>query len=102
MGTLFNDGKKPVNKITISKGGDHGERSISPNPEAPRRSFAQPSPVAETTVEPKEHASAQDQVEAVERHTTRATTPATTPAVKPEAKPSQGRESKRDDDNDAN
>lgn len=75
MGTQFKDGDKPENRITISQGrvvppsvDDRGNR---PQPkaeaeEAPARSFAQPNPLLPPRkVEPKAHASAQEEAEAL-------------------------------------
>lgn len=66
MGTQFEDGKKPKNRITISKSGEGDARHIDPDSGKTDRSFAQPNPaVTQREVEPKAHASAQDQVEAL-------------------------------------
>lgn len=71
MGTIFEDGKKPQNNITISKGGV-AERKINPNTGETDRSFAQPNPnVPQRKVEPKAHASAQEEVEALNENSTK-------------------------------
>jgi hypothetical protein len=70
MGTRFTQGDKPDNEITISKGGDVPARKIKPETGETNRSFAQPSPTAETKpLTPRTHASAQEEVEAIRRNT---------------------------------
>jgi len=76
MGTIFNQGDKPKNNMTISKGGA-AEHIIGPNGKTDR-SFAQPNPaMPPRAVEAKAHASAQDEVEALTKNSTagRAYTP---------------------------
>lgn len=71
MGTTYSDGQKPKNRITISKGGDVPARSVDPETGRQDRSFAQPNPsVPQREVEPKAHASAQDEVEALNENST--------------------------------
>jgi hypothetical protein len=70
MGTQFQDGQKPKNKITISKGGA-AEHIIGPDGKTDR-SFAQPNPtLPPREITPKAHASAQDEVEALTQNSTR-------------------------------
>lgn len=70
MGTIINEGEKPKNKITISKSGDSVHR-IDPVTNKTDRSFAQPNPVTPPQeVEPKAHANAQDEVEALSKNST--------------------------------
>ena len=65
MGTQFEEGQKPKNRITISKSSDSTVR-LDPDSGKTDRSFAQPNPsVAPRQVDPKANASAQDQVEAL-------------------------------------
>ena len=67
MGTTFH-GKKLPNNITISKSGS-AERRIDPDSGKTDRSFAQPNPVnPPKTIEPQAHASAQDEVEALNQN----------------------------------
>ncbi len=69
MGTIINDGDKPVNKITISKGDT--QHKLDPNTNKMDRSFAQPNPkTPPPAVEAKTHASAQDEVEALNKNST--------------------------------
>jgi len=73
MGTNFKDGNRPKNRITISKSGEDNvaPRIIDPATNTTDRSFAQPSPVTPPReVEPKAHASAQDEVEALNENST--------------------------------
>jgi len=75
MGTQFKDGKKPRNRIAISKGGETPARQINPETGVVDRSFAQPSPATpQREVEPKAHASAQDEVEALNENSTKGRT----------------------------
>lgn len=85
MGTTFNRGDKPQNNVTVSKS-SAAPRKINPESGQVDRSFAQPNPAIEQPkVEPKAHASAQDEVEALEKNS------------------EQGRDYKNDDgDSDAN
>lgn len=70
MGTIINNGDKPKNNITISKGGV-AERRINPDTGETDRSFAQPNPnITQREVEPKAHASAQEEVEALNENST--------------------------------
>ena len=71
MGTQFKDGKKPKNRVTISKGGDVAPRQVNPDTGKVDRSFAQPNPVApHSDITPKAHASAADEVEALTKNST--------------------------------
>ncbi len=74
MGTTFNnkdDRKK--NNITISRGGD-SNHVVGPTGEV-NRSFAQPSDAAaDEKIDPKAHASAQDEVEALSKNSTKGRT----------------------------
>lgn len=71
MGTIINKGDKPKNKITISKSGDSIHK-LDPITNETDRSFAQPNPVTPPKeVEPKAHASAQDEVEALSENSTK-------------------------------
>ena len=72
MGTIFSDGKgKPKNRIAISKGGDTPARQVNPDTGTTDRSFAQPNPtIPQREVEPKAHANAQDEVEALNKNST--------------------------------
>ena len=75
MGTQFKDGKKPRNRIAISKGGETPARQVDPETGSVDRSFAQPNPVTpQREVEPKAHASAQDEVEALNKNSTKGRT----------------------------
>jgi len=66
MGTQFN-GKKPQNRITISKGTDVTRR-INADGEVDR-SVAQPNPaLPPRVVEPKAHASLEDETEALKKN----------------------------------
>jgi len=66
MGTQFN-GKKPKNRITISKGTDVTRR-INDDGEVDR-SFAQPNPaLPPRVVEPKAHASLEDEADALKKN----------------------------------
>ncbi len=70
MGTIINNGDKPKNKITISKGGD-ATHKIDPATNKTDRSFAQPNPTTPPKeVDAKAHASAQDEVEALSKNST--------------------------------
>ena len=70
MGTIINNGDKPKNKMTISKGGD-STHQIDPVTNKTDRSFAQPNPVKPPPeVEAKAHASASDEVEALTKNST--------------------------------
>ncbi len=70
MGTQFQDGQKPKNDITISKGNDQ-PRKVDPESGKVDRSFAQPNPTLPAPkVEPKAHASAQDEIDAVNKNST--------------------------------
>lgn len=70
MGTIINKGDKPKNNITISKSGDSVHR-LDPATNKTDRSFAQPNPTTPPQkVEPKAHASAQDEVEALSKNST--------------------------------
>jgi hypothetical protein len=74
MGTIFEDGKKPRNRITISKSGETIAK-VDPETGATDRSFAQPNPaVPQREVEPKAHAGAQDEVEALNENSTKGRT----------------------------
>lgn len=69
MGTIYPDGKKPSNKVVISKSGDGPAHKVDPDSGIVDRSFAQPNPSIEhAPVEPKAHASAQDEVEALNKN----------------------------------
>jgi len=71
MGTIFEEGKKPKNKITLSKG-DGGERKIDMTTGKTDRGFAQQNPnTPARDIEPKAHASAQDEVEALNKNSTK-------------------------------
>lgn len=73
MGTNFKEGQKPKNRITISKSGadSAAPRKIDPDTGVVDRSFAQPSPVKPPReVEPKAHASVEDEVEALNENST--------------------------------
>lgn len=71
MGTTFSEGQKPKNNITISKGGDVPARKVDAETGRQDRSYAQPNPsVPQREVEPKAHASAQDEVEALNDNST--------------------------------
>jgi hypothetical protein len=73
MGTTFNNGDKPKNNITISKGNKETHK-ISPDGKVDR-SFAQPNPsLPEKKVDAKAHASAQDEVEALSKNSTQGRT----------------------------
>ena len=75
MGTIFEDGKKPKNRITISKGGETAARQVNPDTGTTDRSFAQPNPaVSQPEVEAKAHANAQDEVEALNKNSTKGRT----------------------------
>ena len=75
MGTQFKDGQKPKNRITISKGGETPIRQVDPETGVVDRSFAQPNPTTpQREVEPKTHASAQDEVEALNENSTKGRT----------------------------
>ncbi|MHA1962529.1 MAG: hypothetical protein ACW99U_20190 [Candidatus Thorarchaeota archaeon] len=68
MGTTFNHGDKPKNKITISKS-SAVPRKIDPDTGTTDRSFAQPNPVnPPEKVTPRVHASKKDEEEAIERN----------------------------------
>ena len=70
MGTTINNGDKPKNNVTISKGGA-AERKVNPDTGETSRSFAQPNPLSPPKeVEAKAHASAQDEVEALSKNST--------------------------------
>ena len=69
MGTTFSEGKKPENKITISRGGDVPARKLDTTTGKVDRSFAQPSPTVEQpVVVPKVHANKEDAAEALEKN----------------------------------
>lgn len=70
MGTQFQDGQKPKNRITISKGGDVPARKLSEQVGGEvDRSFAQPNPALPARdVEPKVHASEHDAAEALSKN----------------------------------
>lgn len=78
MGTQFKDGEKPENRITISQGrivppsvDDRGNRvkSEEEKPVVAERSFAQPNPaLPQKKIEPKAHASAQEEAEALRKN----------------------------------
>ena len=67
MGTQFQDGEKPKNRITISRGGDVPARKLSEQVGGEvDRSFAQPNPALPASeVKPKVHASEQDEAQAL-------------------------------------
>jgi len=68
MGTTFDEGKKPKNNITISKS-SAVPRKIDPDTGKTDRSFAQPNPAVEQpAIEATNHASAQDEVEALNQN----------------------------------
>lgn len=68
MGTRIN-GEKPKNNVTISRGGETPSRKVDPDTGKTNRSFAQPSPSANpNNPTPKNHASAEDAIEALERN----------------------------------
>lgn len=70
MGTQFQDGQKPKNNITISKSGESVHK-LDPVTNKTDRSFAQPNPTTPPQeVEPKAHANAQDEVEALSKNST--------------------------------
>ena len=72
MGTQFKDGEKPQNKVTISKSGAVPARRVDPDTGASDRSFAQPNPVLPPEeIAPKAHASAAEEVEALNRNSSR-------------------------------
>jgi hypothetical protein len=74
MGTKFEDGKKPRNRVTISKSGE-AVAKVDPETGVTDRSFAQPNPaVPQRKVEPKAHANAQDEVEALNQNSTQGRT----------------------------
>jgi len=64
MGTTFNNGDKPENKVTISRSSGEPHK-VNPDTKRVDRSFAQPNPALDPQVEPKAHANAQDEVEAL-------------------------------------
>lgn len=69
MGTNFKDGKKPKNRITISRGGEVPARKINPAGGEADRSFAQPNPaVPERKIEPKVHANMNDEAKAMSKN----------------------------------
>ena len=69
MGSKNNAGNTSPNRIIISKGGDMAPRKLDPNTNITDRSFAQPNPnLPEEKLEPKAHASAQDEAEAIKKH----------------------------------
>ena len=69
MGTTFNKGDKPKNRITISKSGDVVARNIDPDTGKVDRSFAQPNPaLPERNVEPKAHANEQEESDALNKN----------------------------------
>ena len=75
MGTQFKDGQKPKNNITVSKSGATPARLINPDTGVSDRSFAQPNPVTPPAeITPKAHGSAQEEVEALNRNSTRGKT----------------------------
>lgn len=75
MGTNFAKGEKPKNNITISKGGDVPARSVNAETGEQDRSFAQPNPSKpQPDVEAQAHASAQDEVEALNQNSTKGRT----------------------------
>lgn len=68
MGTQHN-GKKPENRVTISKSSAPARKVDPDTGKAVDRSFAQPNPaLPPREVEPKAHASAADEAEALRRH----------------------------------
>lgn len=71
MGTTFNnEGDKPKNNITISRGGD-SNHIVTPTGKV-NRSFAQPNPESNAEdIKPKAHASAQEEVEALSKNSTK-------------------------------
>ena len=70
MGTTFNnEGEKPKNNMTISRGGD-SNHVVDPNGKV-NRSFAQPNPASADDIKGKAHASAQEEVEALSKHSTK-------------------------------
>ncbi len=75
MGTNFKDNKKPDNRVTISKGTETPPRMVDTDPEGTDRSFAQPNPsMPPREVKPKAHASAEDEIEALNSNSTHGNT----------------------------
>lgn len=69
MSSKNNTGDTSPNRIIISKGGDMAPRKLDPDTNITDRSFAQPNPnLPEEKLEPKAHASAQDEAEALKKH----------------------------------
>ena len=64
MGTTFNNGDKPKNRITISRGGETAARKIDPEARTTDRSFAQPNPALPVEdVKSEQPATAQDEAD---------------------------------------
>ena len=75
MGTRHQDGKKPKNRITVSKSGENPPRQIDPDTGTVDRSFAQPNPsIPPREIEPKAHANAKDEIEALNKNSTESRT----------------------------
>lgn len=68
MGTNFKEGEKPKNRITISKGGETPARQVDADSGKIDRSFAQPNPSTPQDVEPKAHANAHEEAEALKKN----------------------------------
>lgn len=75
MGTRYQDGEKPKNRITVSKSGENPPRQVDPDTGTVDRSFAQPNPsIPPREIEPKAHANAKDEIEALNKNSTKSRT----------------------------